>query len=357
MGLPVDEARPVRPGEELAVGRLEPFLLSRLPAARGPLAVEQFASGFSNLTYLLRLGDLELVLRRPPFGNRVATAHDMAREHRVLSALAPVYPPAPRPLLYCDDLEVLGAPFFVMERRRGLVLSRELAPRIALPEETGRRLSEALVDHLAVLHRLDAAAAGLADLGRPAGYNRRQVEGWSERYQRARTHDWPALEEVARWLSERVPPESGAAVVHNDFKLDNLVLDPEDPARVVAVLDWEMATLGDPLMDLGTTLAYWVEPGDEELLAAGLMPAAPPGSLSRRELAGRWSAATGADLGNLLYFYAFGLFKVAVIAQQIYRRFAQGATRDPRFARLDAVVGTLGRVARETIDRGEVSPP
>lgn len=356
MGLPVDRARPVRPGEELEVGRLEAYLLSRLPETRGPLAVEQFPSGFSNLTYLLRLGELELVLRRPPFGNRVATAHDMAREHRVLAALSPVYPLAPRPLLLCEDPEVLGVPFYLMERRRGLIVNRETAPGLALAPAVARRLCEALVDHLAALHRLDAAGSALAGLGRPAGYNRRQVEGWSQRYLAARTHDWPQLEAVARWLGERVPPESRAAVVHNDYKLDNLVLDPEDPARVVGVLDWEMATLGDPLLDLGTTLAYWVEPGDEALLAAGLTPAAPPGSLSRRELAARYAAATGADLGSLLFAYVFGLFKVAVIAQQIYRRFAQGATRDGRFARLDGVVGILGRAAHGALARGEVSP-
>jgi aminoglycoside phosphotransferase (APT) family kinase protein len=342
----VDRAGPVRPGEELDAERLETYLLAELPGARGPLAVEQFPGGFSNLTYLLRLGSEEWVLRRPPFGNRVRTAHDMAREHRVLAALAPVYPPAPRPLLYCGDESVLGAPFYVMERRRGLILHRQTQRRLELPPATARRLSEALIDNLAALHRLDYEAAGLGDLGRPAGYARRQVEGWSERYRRARTDDWPQLEATIAQLGAAIPPAAGAALVHNDYKLDNLVLDPADPTRIVGVLDWEMCTVGDPLMDLGTTLAYWLDPGEASpLAAAGLLAPAWPGSLTRRQLAERYAAATGAGLGDLLFYYRFGLFKLAVIVQQIYARYARGHTRDPRFAHLDRVVGLLGEAA------------
>lgn len=269
---PLDAARPVRPGEELDLERLGSYLREHLDATGGELpaslAVEQFPSGFSNLTYLLRLGDRELVLRRPPFGNRVKSAHDMGREHRVLSALAPVYPLAPRPLLYCDDEAVLGAPFYVMERCRGLILRRQLPPGVELGPATARGLAESFADHLAELHGLDADAAGLGDLGRPEGYVRRQVEGWAERYRRARTHDWRALEEVLEWLgahlAEREAVATGAALVHNDYKYDNMVLDPEDLTRVRALLDWEMCTLGDPLMDLGNSLAYWVEAGDPE---------------------------------------------------------------------------------------------
>lgn len=355
----VDEAGPVRPGEELEVARLEAYLVEHLADASGPLAVEQFPGGYSNLTYLLRLeqgtGDRELVLRRPPFGSRVASAHDMAREHRVLSALAPVYPAAPRPLLYCDDLSVLGAPFYLMERRRGLILHREIHTRLELDSDTARRLSESFIGHLAALHRVDYEAAGLGDLGRPEGYVRRQVEGWSERYRRARTDDWPQLEATMAWLTRELPVESGTALIHNDYKLDNLVLDPREPTRILAVLDWEMATLGDPAMDLGTTLAYWIDPGEESPLAAtGLLPPAFPGSLTRRRLAERYAEVTGADPGDLLFHYVFGLFKIAVIAQQIYARYARGHTRDPRFARLDQVVGLLGEAAVAASERGEL---
>lgn len=352
---PADAAGPVRPGEELDAGRLAAYLAARLPGAAGPLTVEQFPGGYSNLTYLLRLGGRELVLRRPPAGNRVPGAHDMAREHRVLSALAPVYPAAPRPLLYCGDESVMGVPFYLMERRRGLILHRQVQQRLDLDPDTARRLCESLVDHLAALHRLDYEAAGLGDLGRPEGYVRRQVEGWSERYARARTHDHPELEATFAWLAGHLPAASGAALVHNDFKLDNLVLDPADPARVLAVLDWEMATLGDPLMDLGTTLAYWVDPGEESpLVAAGLLPPALPGSLDRRGMARRYARAAGADLGPLSFHYCFGLAKIAVIAQQIYARYARGHTSDPRFAHLDRAVGLLGRRAAAVAGEGEL---
>lgn len=367
-GPSLDAARPVRPGEELDVELLGAYLREHLDGAGGELVVEQFPSGFSNLTYLLRLGERELVLRRPPFGNRVKSAHDMGREHRVLSALAPVYPLAPRPLLYCDDETVLGAPFYVMERCRGLILRRRLPPGIELGPTTARGLAESFADHLAELHGLDVEAAGLGDLGRPEGYVRRQVEGWSERYRRARTHDWRPLEDAIDWLgahlAEREAAATGAALVHNDYKYDNLVLDPEDLTRVRAVLDWEMCTLGDPFMDLGNSLAYWVEAGDPEPWREHAFgPTAAPGSLSRREVAERYAetrgrlagaAVPGAGLETLLYDYVFGVFRLAVIGQQIYYRFAQGLTRDPRFATLDRMVGLCGVVAAGALERGEV---
>lgn len=351
----------VRRGEELPLDELGAWLRRRLGEAGlaadpdAPLVVEQFPSGWSNLTYLLRLGDVELVLRRPPVGNVVASAHDMAREHRVLNRLSPVWRLAPKPFLYCDDPNVLGVPFYVMERRRGLILRRTLPPGVELPPPRARALSEAAIDALASLHRLDYRAAGLADLGRPQGYAERQFLGWSERYRRAATDEHPHLDAVIGWLGEHVPPDGGAALVHNDFKYDNLVLDPDDPTRILAVLDWEMATVGDPLLDLGTTLGYWVEPGDPEPLQVLAMgPTALPGSLTRRELADRYAAATGADLGDLVTYYVFGLFKIAVIVQQIYARYRAGKTQDPRFAGLADVVGLYGMVAAGAIEEGRV---
>src|SRR5207248_2866995 len=203
-------------------------------------------------------------LRRPPFGNQVKTAHDMGREYRVLSKLSAVFPPAPRPYCYCEDSSVLGVPFYVMERRRGVVLRGVDNPGVSIDPPAARRLSTALIDNLALLHALDYKAAGLADLGKPEGYVTRQVTGWINRYVNARTDPLPEMDWIARWLTDHTPAESGAALVHNDYKYDNLLLDPADLTRIVAVLDWEMATVGDPLMDLGTTLGYWVEPGDPE---------------------------------------------------------------------------------------------
>jgi aminoglycoside phosphotransferase (APT) family kinase protein len=351
MSFAIDEAGPVRDGEQLDEPRLSGYLAAHLPGAEGPLVVEQFRHGHSNLTYLLRLGDRELVLRRPPFGNRVKTAHDMGREYRILSRLCRVYEPAPCPVLFCDDECVLGAPFYVMERRRGIIIRRPPASDRPMAPETVRRLGESLVDNLARLHALDYDLAGLGDIGKPQGYVDRQVTGWSRRYRDAQTDDLPGLERASAWLDANRPGESGAALVHNDYKFDNLVLDPGDLTRIVAVLDWEMATIGDPLMDLGTTLGYWIEPGDPEPLRRFLAgPTTLPGSLTRREVAERYGRTTSRDVSNMLYYYVFGLFKIAVIAQQIYARYVRGATKDERFAVLGGVVAALGDRAVEAVE-------
>jgi aminoglycoside phosphotransferase (APT) family kinase protein len=352
----LDRSRPVREGEALDTTALDRWLASNLPDLAGALSIEQFPSGYSNLTYLVRKGDRELVLRRPPHAAQVKSGHDMAREFRVLSALAPVYPPAPRPLGYCEDPAVLGVPFYVMERRRGVILRREIPPSLGVDASTLRRMCFALVDGLADLHAVDVAAAGLSDLGKPEGYVRRQVEGWIARFGRAKTSEVPALDAVAKWLVERIPAERGATLVHNDYKFDNVMLDPADPTRIVAVLDWEMCTLGDPLLDLGTTLGYWVEPGDDPAWRAfAFGPTAAPGAPSRRELAERYAERTGRDTSGILYDYVFALLKIAVIVQQIFYRFHHGHTRDKRFAQLDEVVEVLATTAARAIDRGDYS--
>jgi aminoglycoside phosphotransferase (APT) family kinase protein len=351
----IDSAAPVRSGEELPVAALEAYLRNHLPDLSGPLVVEQFARGFSNLTYLLRFGDREMVLRRPPFGNTVKSAHDMGREYRVLSKLWAVYPPAPRPLLFCDDPGVMDAPFYVMERHRGIILRQQLPPGLTIDAPTARRLSTALIDALADLHALDYNAAGFGDLGRPDGYVARQVSGWIERYAKAKTDDLPAMDRVARWLAERLPRESPPSMIHNDFKYDNLVLDPGDPTRIVAVLDWEMATVGDPLMDLGTTLGYWVEADDPPGLRRNATgPTALRGSLTRRELVDRYAERTGRDVADAVFYYAFGLYKIAVIVQQIYARYVRGHTRDARFARLNELVAVLADQADRSAEGGRV---
>lgn len=357
MNLHLDQASAIRPGEELPLDRLETYLRQHLSAFTSPVTVSQFGHGHSNLTYLLRAGTNEWVLRRPPFGNQVKTAHDMGREFRVLSGLANVYPPAPRPSLYCADENVLGAPFYIMERRHGVVLRQHLPADLDLDASTCRRLGASLIDNLALLHSLDYKAAGLGDLGKPDGYVERQVTGWIKRYADAKTEEVPGLEHAARWLAGNIPAATGerAALIHNDYKYDNLLLDPDDCTRIVAVLDWEMATVGDPLMDLGTTLGYWVESNDPESLrrvAAG--PTYLPGSLTRQELIERYQEQTGRSLTNALFYYCFGLFKISGIVQQIYARYVRGKTSDPRFARLNAWVAVLGEQADRALLLGKV---
>ena len=352
-----DPTRPVRPGEELPAEALAAWLAERLPGIEGPVGIEQFPGGHSNLTYLLRLEDRELVLRRPPFGSKVKSAHDMGREFRVLSRLDALYPKAPRALLECADPAVIGAPFYVMERVRGVVLRHQRAPEgIDLPPERMRAISEAAVDGLAELHAVDYQAAGLGDFGRPAGYVSRQVNGWAERWKNARTDDVPDVDRAAAWLTGFQPPEAGgAALIHNDYKYDNLVLDPRDLTRVVAVLDWEMATVGDPLMDLGTSLGYWIDPDDPP--AMRLMPAGPttlPGGLRRAEVVERYAARSGRDVSGILFHYVFGLFKIAVIAQQIHFRYRQGLTKDERFAGMIDGVRVLGYAAAQAIAKGRI---
>jgi len=342
----IDEPALVRSGEQLDLDKLNAWLAGALPELAGALECAQFPSGYSNLTYLLRKGDTELVLRRGPFGAQVRSGHDMDREFRVLSALAPIYPPAPRPLGQCNDIEVLGAPFYVMERRRGVILRKTVPAELGVTPAILRSMCGSLVDQLAALHALDVAAAGLSELGKPDGYVRRQVEGWIARWEQAKTDDVPDIDGLGRWLVANMPAESGATLVHNDYKFDNVVLDPADPTRIVAVLDWEMCTLGDPLMDLGTTLGYWAQADDDRAWQAmAFGPTMAPGAMRRTELVERYAQRTGRDVSNILYYYAFALLKIAVIVQQIYFRYRKGFTQDERFASLDRVVVVLGRAA------------
>lgn len=349
-----DHAGMVRAGEELDLARLQPFLLEHFGHS-GPVSIEQFPSGHSNLTYLIRLGSREVVLRRPPFGSKVQSAHDMAREYRVLSKLHTAYPVAPKALLYCDDLSILNAPFYLMEPIRGMILRRDPPSDTPFPAETARRLSEAFVDNLARLHRLDYAAIGLADLGKPQGYLERQVRGWIERYHNSKTHDLPEVERISAWLTARMPASHGTALIHNDYKYDNVVLDPDDPTQIVGVLDWEMCTLGDPLTDLGTALAYWTDLQDlEELQEIRSAPTTLPGTLTRTQLVERYAVASGRDPGDMIFYLTFARFKVAVIIQQIYYRYAQGLTRDARFAALPERIHTLLRASWHGAESGTI---
>ncbi len=351
----LDHPRAVRPGEELDLARLAPFLLQHFPGASGSIAVEQFPSGHSNLTYLVRLGDREFVLRRPPFGSKVKTAHDMGREYRVLSRLHAAYSPAPKVLLFCDDDSVIGTPFYVMAPVRGIIIRRDPPADLPFRAKTARRLSESFIDNLAQLHSLDYQAIGLGDLGKPRGYLERQVRGWTERYHGSKTHEYGEVERISTWMNEATPATSAATLIHNDYKYDNVVLDPADVTKIVGVLDWEMSTIGDPLTDLGTTLAYWIDPNDpEELQKIRWCPSTYPGSLTRAQLVERYAKGTGRDVSRLVFYLVFARFKVAVIIQQIYFRYYQGLTKDPRFAALPEVVQTLLRAALHSAESNSV---
>jgi aminoglycoside phosphotransferase (APT) family kinase protein len=347
-----DGPRDIRAGEELDVAKLSAYLEQQF--GPGAVSVSQFPGGHSNLTYLVRHGDHEYVLRRPPFGSKVKTAHDMGREFTVLSKLWSVYDRAPRPYAYEATGDVLGAPFYLMERRRGVVLRREVPADVANDLPRIRRICEHLVDALVDLHAVDYAAAGLADFGKPTGYIERQVTGWSKRYVDSQTDDIPSITEAAAWLASHLPAEVAPALIHNDFKFDNVIFDT-NLERITGVLDWEMATVGDPLMDLGTSLSYWVEPGDPQTFyQLPFGPSAKPGMMTRAQYAERYLERSGRKADNLVFYYAFGLFKTAVVLQQIYYRWRKGITTDQRFSALIGGVRILSEQARRAIDRGTI---
>ncbi len=346
------DAREIRTGEQLDWTRLGAWLRERLPACGVPgldvslePEVAQFPGGHSNLTYLVRFGPVEIVVRRPPFGPVPPTAHDMAREFRWLSAMHGVFPLAPRPYLLCEDLDVIGSVFYAMERRRGLVVRADEPPMVA-HSAVRRRISEAMIDTLADLHAIDVQAQNLGALGKPAGFVERQVRGWSERWHRSRTTPLPEMDALAEWLREHLPAEPAApSVVHGDFKLDNVMLDPDDLGRIVAVFDWEMSALGDPLVDLGILLAYWGPTAPPEQRDALTTVTNRPGYLAPDEMVARYAARSGRDVSHIRYYEIFAVFKIAVVIQQIYYRYVQGQTTDSRFATFDARVAYLARHA------------
>lgn len=323
----------VRDGEDFDRARLLGYLRAELTGVpEEALAVRQYPSGASNLTYLLRSGDWEAVLRRPPLGPLPPKAHDMIREARLLQRLHAAYPLAPNPYLICDDPVLLGVPFYVMERRHGVVLDDSFPVAIEPTPARCRAISESVVAALVQLHAIDWRAAGLTDLGYPDGFLARQVKGWIGRYAAAKTDDSPEIAELADWLQTHLPTSPAPTIVHNDFKLNNLLLAAGELAPVVAVLDWEMTTIGDPLFDLGVSLSYWVEAADPPALRA-ILPTVTDraGFYSRREFMARYAALSGRDLGAIDYYLTFAYFKLAVILQQIYARWHRGQTRDERF--------------------------
>lgn len=350
-------ARPVRGEDAFDVDAVATWLRTHAdPEFAGVVGdtpeVRQFSGGASNLTYLLRYPTADLILRRAPRGTKARGAHDMRREFTIQQRLRPVFGYVARMVAFCDDPEVLGADFYVMERVDGVIPRSELPDGVTLTPEQARALCASMVDVLVELHGVDPAAAGLEDLGKGLGYVRRQVEGWSTRYRNARTDDAPDLEPAMAWLDAHQPDDVASCVIHNDFKLDNLVLDRDDPTRVVGVLDWEMATLGDPLMDLGGDLAFWVEATDDaEFQLFRRVPTHLPGMMTRAEIVALYAERTGRSLTpeQWRFYEVFGLFRLAVISQQIYYRYFHGQTTNEVFAVFGPAVHIAGRRIAELL--------
>ncbi len=354
----LDQPVAVRQGEELDAAKLGEYLRPHIPGMMGGVEVQQFPSGFSNLTYMLAANAggarKEYVLRRPPFGANIKSAHDMEREYKILRAVRQSFPRVPETLVYCDDAAVLGAPFYVMERVQGIILRGKQPEGLDLSAPVMKRLSTMLIDNLADIHAVDTSIPDVQQLGKPVGYVQRQVEGWIQRYANAKTDKILHIEEVETWLRNNIPDESTNAptLIHNDYKYDNVVF-THDLTGISAVLDWEMATLGDPLMDVGTTLGYWAEDDDPiPLKMFGLTPLA--GNLNRDEVVARYQEKTGRNVENIVFYYVFGLYKICVIAQQIYARFKKGFTKDPRFGGLIFVIQAGADVAYKALQSGKL---
>ncbi len=334
---------------ELDFTKLKTYLEQKLFGDAETIEISQISGGYSNLTFLVKSPKGKFALRRPPFGEKISKAHDMEREFNVLNSLSKVgYSKSPKPVFYCQDSNIFGAPFFVMEFVDGLILRNKVPKGMEFTPSDFKNLSEKTLDCLLELHSIELKESGLIKLGKPEGYVARQVEGWTDRYFKAKTNDLPEMEKVANWLNSNIPAVENVGFIHNDYKYDNLILNPENISDIKAVLDWEMATVGDPLMDLGTSLAYWAEPGDPDILKMFNLSFL-PGNLTRKEVIDYYRQKSTLDLSNILFYYIFGLFKVAVIAQQIYKRFIQGHANDPRFSDLIHVVAAAGKRGHESI--------
>lgn len=330
----IDRAGAIREGEELDMDRLRAYLEPVIGSQAQTLEVKQFPGGHSNLTYLLSSGKESWVLRRPPFGSKVKSAHDMSREYRILSALKNVFPYGPVPIHFCDDHDVIGCDFYLMNYIQGLVIRRDYPSHLGLSPSQIRQQLLNFFDVLSELHSVDLVEAGLDNFGKPEGYVQRQVDGWCRRWRDAITPDTVNVDATMQWLQDNMPAESGkASVIHNDYKLDNVIFSAENPLQVIGVLDWEMATVGDPLMDLGCTLGYWVQTSDPDFFRESrTMPSDIEGAPGRGEIIQRFQEKTGLSVDNFPFYFCFGLFRLCVIGQQIYYRYYHGHTKDERFA-------------------------
>lgn len=352
----IDKAGTVRSGEEIDPVAVQDFLQKKIKNLTGDITITQFPSGFSNLTYLIDMGGRQMVLRRPPIGARVKAGHDMGREYKVLKALYPVFPYCPKPLAYTEDTSIIGAPFFIMEKLSGIILRKDLPKGLSFSKEQAKKLCMTLIDLQADIHAIEVKKAGLDFIGKPAGYVQRQVEGWTHRYRKARTKDAPDCETIMTWLKDKMPRDTDhPTIVHNDYKFDNVVLDPGKPEKIIGVLDWEMATYGDPLMDLGNSLAYWVQKNDpDDLQMMRTLPTNMAGAPTRREILDHYEKRTGRSTRQFDFYYCFGLFRLAVIAQQIYYRYFHKITNNKRFAVLIFAVIGLEKTALKVIESSDL---
>jgi aminoglycoside phosphotransferase (APT) family kinase protein len=350
----IDQPTHIRSGEELDVLKLQDHLRDKVPGFDKEITIKQFPGGYSNLTYFVQAGAHEYVLRRPPIGANIKSAHDMEREFTVLTKLYGAgFTKVPHAIHLCVDEHVMGAKFYLMKRVNGVILRNRLPKDIVMNEDSFRALSKSTLDQLVKLHQIDIHASGLDALGKPEGYVQRQVEGWTKRYTNSQTDVITSMNEVAAWMQKNIPITSRTSFIHNDFKYDNLVLNPNDLTDIIAILDWEMATVGDPLMDLGTTLAYWAEASDPDALKPFNLTWM-PGNFTRKEVVNYYQQQSGVSADNMVFYYAFGAFKVGVICQQIYYRYKQGLTKDPRFASLIYVIKACGENARRAIERDKI---
>jgi aminoglycoside phosphotransferase (APT) family kinase protein len=328
----LDKPREVRDEERFDVAAMDRWLKQQLPTLQGEPGIHQFAGGASNLTYLVSYPDRDLILRRPPFGHKAKGAHDMAREFRIQQALKPVYPAVPTMVALCEDPAIMDCDFYVMDRIKGIIPRANLPKGLTLTPSQTRQLCQGVIDKLIELHQVDYQAAGLDHIGKGGGYVRRQISGWSDRYDKSKTWNAPGWKRVRDWLNANMPDDVRTVIIHNDYRMDNLVLDAEDPQHIIGVLDWEMATLGDPLMDLGNTLAYWIQ-ADDDRIAQTLrrQPTHLPGMFSRREVVEYYCDRMGLKPDNWTFYEVYGQFRLAVIVQQIYYRYHHKQTRNPAF--------------------------
>jgi len=350
-----DSTAPVRAKEQIETDQLDAFVRNAVPDLSGELELTQFPGGHSNLTYCLRYDDREFVLRLPPHGKTAAAAHDMTREYRMLDKLHGRYAPAPKPIAVCEDTDIFGAKFYVMERIKGVIFRVQQPDGLIMPKEKVRAAHHSFVDTLADMHTLDFREAGLEHMYKGPGYVQRQLGGWEKRWDAAVVDEVPLINELLAWLKKDPIEDSTATVIHNDYKWDNLIYDPETMTKIIGVLDWEMSTIGDPLSDFATTLTTWIESSDGPVftVSQSFMNSL-PGALSRQELMDRYQARTGFDLSNILYYYIFALYKGAVIIQQIYARYRRGQTTDERFAQFNMIVDSMAKRAAATLDAGTI---
>ncbi|WP_282342555.1 phosphotransferase family protein [Pseudomonas sp. PS02288] len=351
-----DQSTGIRDGEELDAAAIDAYLKTQIPGLDGTPRISQFPGGASNLTYLLEYPGQEFVLRRPPFGHKAKSAHDMGREFRILNQLRDDFPYCPKAYVHCVDESVIGAEFYVMERVKGIILRADLPTELNLDGARTRALCKSFIDKLVDLHNVDYQACGLGDLGKPEGYVQRQIGGWSDRYEKALTPDAPSWEPVKAWLKDKMPadhPKPG--IVHNDYRFDNVILDPNDPMRIIGVLDWELTTIGDPLMDLGNTLAYWIEAGDPApVQLMRRQPSNAPGMLTRQEFVDYYAERAGIEIPSFDFYYTYGLFRLAGIVQQIYYRFYHGQTQDKRFAQFVQMNKLLEHMSLQVIGKSRL---